>query len=426
GLLKEKIMRFCIGSLLKLETKEAGSKLPVYYDTGDTDMDEEDHEAICSMFTTIGKTIDRPPAAEYMKVCFGKIAKLSTDKSLPSRSRFMYKDLLDLRSNNWVPRRKEEKAKTLEEIRKDFERDEARAAQQSAQLHSGHSGYRGGGGRGGGDYRNQGRGGGGGGSRQQRQSRPVAQTDDDGFTSVVGGGGGGRRGGGSSLAQAASQPNRILSRPNQGGGGGAGGFSALADAGGKPRPEPLDKDKFERRVKTILSEYIQDPSNISELMLAMEELTGTEKYGETFVSVSADHIIDCKENERQATYEMMGILVEKKQITPNDVKAGLADLVEFIDSYVCDDPRAYEYLGNMLATMIRTRAIDMSWVAEQAEKTKLSDPTAAEKIIRGLVNAIKNDKRGGADAVKNAFGPHQDAMNKLLGASTWDAVKKEV
>jgi translation initiation factor 4G len=68
NLLKEKIMRLCNGKLLKLETENPTSRLPTYYDTGDMDMDEEDHEAICSMFTTIGKTIDQPPAADYMKV----------------------------------------------------------------------------------------------------------------------------------------------------------------------------------------------------------------------------------------------------------------------------------------------------------------------------------------------------------------------
>ncbi|KAL3909427.1 MAG: hypothetical protein SGARI_002604, partial [Bacillariaceae sp.] len=420
GLLKEKIMRFCIGSLLKLETKEAGGKLPVYFDTGDTDMDEEDHEAICSMFATIGKTIDRPPAADYMKVCFDKIARLSTDKSLPSRSRFMYKDLLELRGNNWTPRRKEEKAKTLEEIRKDFERDEAKQAQHSAQLNQN---YRSGGRGGGGDYRNQGRQGNNYNNRnqQRRENKPVATTDDDGFTTIVGGGGGGgkSRGGGSSLAQAASQPNRILSKPKQ-------PFSALAADDGKPKPKPLDKDKFERRVKTILAEYMQDPSNLSELMLSWDELTGTDDYGKEFVSKSADRIIDCKESERQGTYEMMGILVEKKKISPSDVKEGLVDLIEFIDSYVCDAPRAFEYLGDLLATMVRTGAIDVGWVAEQAEKTKISDASNPEKIIRALVNAVKNDKRGGPEAVKNAFGRHQDALKALLGDSTWDAIKKEV
>merc|ERR1711971_634691 len=128
-----------------------------------------------------------------MSVCFNKMDRFSNDKSLVSRIRFMYKDLIELRSNNWVPRRKQEKAKTLDEIRKDVEREERIQAQQSQQYGSG-------GGRGGrgnnrkmNSDRNYGRGGGGDNRRQsdyQRSSmrKPqVVQTDDDGFAVVQSG-----------------------------------------------------------------------------------------------------------------------------------------------------------------------------------------------------------------------------------------------
>ena len=132
SLLKEKIMRFCIASQLKLETKDEKAKVPVYKDTGDTDMDEEDHEAICNIFMTIESTIDKLPAKDFMEVCFTKIKKLSVEKTLLSQSRFMYKDLIDLRANNRVPRRKVKKAKTLNKIRNDVKREERLQAQQSA------------------------------------------------------------------------------------------------------------------------------------------------------------------------------------------------------------------------------------------------------------------------------------------------------
>lgn len=430
NLLKERIMRFCIGSLLKLETDESAAKLPEYHDTGDIDMDEEDHEALCSMFATIGKTIDRAPAAGYMQVCFDKIKKLSTEKSLPSRSRFMYKDLLELRDNHWQPRREEAKAKTLEEIRQDFEREEARQAQQSAQQNQnyrGGGGDRGGGGRGGsGDYRNQSRHQNSYGNNDNNNSnnrssrqpiRPSVTTDDDGFTTVSGGAAAKPRAGGG------SSPSKILQKPKPGG-----GFAALADdtAGGKPRPAPLDDDKFARRVKLILSEYMQDPSNIKELLLNMDELSGTPNYGSSFVSKNADNILECKDSERQAAYAMLGVLIEQKKISPSDAKAGLTDFIEFIDAYVCDAPRAFEYLGDLLATMIRTGALNVTWIGEQAEKTKGSNASNPEKIIRALITAIKTDKRGGPVAVKAAFGPHQEAMQTLLGPSTWTEIKKEV
>lgn len=136
-LLKEKVMRYCIGRLLKLtqlSKEEYKGKNPEYRDSGETDLDEEDHEAVCNLFATIGSTIDTLSAQRFMDVCFTKIEELSTSKEVPARCRFLYKDLLDLRENRWEPRRKVEKAKTLEEIRKDVEQEERINAQQSQQA----------------------------------------------------------------------------------------------------------------------------------------------------------------------------------------------------------------------------------------------------------------------------------------------------
>ena len=213
-------------------------------------MDEEDHEAICNMFSTIGSTIDKSPAADFMKVCFGKITKLSIHKDLPSRSRFMYKDLLDLRANKWVPRRKVEKAKTIDEIRKDFEREEKRQAQKSAQQN-----FRGGGGRrdnkGGresrGDNRKQNN------SRNSyrtKQQKPGAQMDDDGFTTIVGGGGGGKAR--SSMTSSYQKPSQTQKR-STGKTQERQTFSALAEDTARVTTEVLDDDKLERRIKSIRS-----------------------------------------------------------------------------------------------------------------------------------------------------------------------------
>jgi CHASE3 domain sensor protein len=46
----------------------------------------------------------------------------------------MYKDLLEMRAKGWKLRRELETAKTLDEIRKDAERDERIQAQQSQQA----------------------------------------------------------------------------------------------------------------------------------------------------------------------------------------------------------------------------------------------------------------------------------------------------
>jgi translation initiation factor 4G len=415
ALLKEKIMRFCIASLLKLETVNDSVKLPVYKDSGDSDMDEEDHEAICNMFSTIGSTIDRGPAADFMKVSFHKINRLSSEEALPSRSRFMYKDLLDLRSNNWVPRRKVEKAKTLEEIRKDVEREERLQAQQSQQNN-----YRGGGRRdnyGGRDSKPRNTFST---SNRSRQPKPIMHTDDDGFTTIVGVGGAKSR----PTVQAAVPSQRSSSQKSNSKSNKKSPPVALAEestASSKKGPEALSPEMLERRVKSIRGEYIQDPSNMAELMLSVDELSGTPGAGTKFVQMNSDRIVDCKDDERAAIYAMVSILVDKGKISSSDVKAGLVDLIEFIDSLVIDAPKAFDYLGEMLTAMYNIKAIDIAWICEQAEKTKVSSEDNPEKIIRALAGAMESNS--GKDGVRAALsgGP----VAKLLG-DNWDVVSKDI
>ena len=136
-LLREKIMRYCIGSLLKLqEDTSVRAKNPEYKEAGENDLYEDDHKALRNMSSTIEKTIDTNQARTFMTVCFTKMAKFSDGKSLLSRVQFMYKDLIELGASEWVPRREEEKAKTLYEIRQDVERKERMQEQQQASFNS--------------------------------------------------------------------------------------------------------------------------------------------------------------------------------------------------------------------------------------------------------------------------------------------------
>lgn len=428
NLLKEKIMRFCIASLLKLEELENTSpKNPDYKDSCDYDMDEEDHEAICSIFTTIGSTIDTPVAVNFMKVCFTKITKLSSDKALPSRSRFMYKDLLDLRSNNWVPRRKEEKAKTLEEIRKDVEREERRQAQMS-QSHGG------GGGRGRGDY--GGRGGGRGGDPRSRQpystgnrdfrggvggpkaAKTVVETDEDGFTTI---------GSKSNFTARSKSPKSIQSRnapiPTKQ------TFAALAHDQdksaelSKPGPAPLSDEKLERKFKSMRSDFLGDGGNVDEVLLTWGEVSGTPDAGRKIVTNSADRMMECKNDERNAIVRILSILKEKGKISKSDLQEGLADVIEFIDSTLMDSPKAYEYMGQLFCEMLRIKALDLQWICKELEKTKLDPNTKApEKIVGYTLTDLK--KAAGPDGVKSALANSESALAKLLGADKWRSISQ--
>ncbi|KAF8389243.1 hypothetical protein HHK36_025936 [Tetracentron sinense] len=86
--------------------------------------DEENVEAICQFFNTIGKQLDESPKARRINdFYFNRLKELTTNPQLAPRLRFMVRDVLDLRASNWVPRREEVKAKTITEIHSEAEKN---------------------------------------------------------------------------------------------------------------------------------------------------------------------------------------------------------------------------------------------------------------------------------------------------------------
>lgn len=82
----------------------------------------EDIECLCKLLTTVGRPMDAStksvkqpdasgnvtavPTREVMRIYFNRIDSLSNNEALDSRHRFMLRDLIDLRRNHWVLRRK--------------------------------------------------------------------------------------------------------------------------------------------------------------------------------------------------------------------------------------------------------------------------------------------------------------------------------
>jgi hypothetical protein len=192
------------------------------------------------------------------------------------------------------------------------------------------------------------------------------------------------------------------------------------------KPAALSKDLLERRVDSMRSEFMQDPSNTAELLLSMDDLAGTQDAGSILVSRYADRSMDCKEGERQAIISILTLLVESQKLTKDDIRSGLADSIEFVDSTVIDCPKAYEYLGEMLAPMIRLNAIDVNWLCEQCEKPKELDPESPVPalVVKNAAIAVKS--KFGADAARSIFSNTDVALCGLIGADKWSAIRGDV
>ena len=68
--------------------------------------DEEELEALCKMLATVGKKFDHDGVKTVMNGIIVRLVELSETPTLPSRTRFLLKDLLETRDYQWVPRRK--------------------------------------------------------------------------------------------------------------------------------------------------------------------------------------------------------------------------------------------------------------------------------------------------------------------------------
>jgi translation initiation factor 4G len=412
NLLKERIMRSCVGNLLKIDLSEPKGKPPVYTDLGSNTMDEEDHEAVCTLLTTMGAMLDHPQNAAFMNFCFAKIKRLCVDEALPSRCRFLYKDLIELRASKWTPRRKEEKAKTLEEVKKEFEKEERNKERESQQMRVSMGGRGGGGG----DYR--------GGRQQQsfsvmgskgRNSKPTSTTDDDGFTTIPGK---------SATPLPKIQQPRIVMKKDV-----TPAAPAVVSPVSQPAPveeeEPMSNDEMKRRVKSICTDFMNDGGNVTELLLSFDELRGTD-VGKALVTICADNLSEARDAERNAIFSVISTLFEQGKITVDDVKSGLGDFVEFIDSAVMDAPRLFEYTGNLFARLLRLNAIDMLWICEAAKLPRSGDEEspAPENIVRETLKALK--KFGMDEVHKHLTSDVDKALTELVGAESYMNISSEV
>lgn len=86
--------------------------------------EEENVEAICQFFNTIGKQLDENTKSRRINDSyFNRLKELTTNPQLAPRLRFMVRDVLEMRANNWVPRREEVKAKKITEIHSEAEKN---------------------------------------------------------------------------------------------------------------------------------------------------------------------------------------------------------------------------------------------------------------------------------------------------------------
>uniref|UniRef100_A0A6Q2WY67 Eukaryotic translation initiation factor 4 gamma 2 n=1 Tax=Esox lucius TaxID=8010 RepID=A0A6Q2WY67_ESOLU len=112
-LIHESILHKCIKTLLekkkRVQLKDMG----------------EDLECLCQIMRTVGPRLDHEKARSLMDQYFGRMKSLMNNKDLPARIRFLVQDSVELRENNWVPRKAfiDNGPKTINQIRQEAVKD---------------------------------------------------------------------------------------------------------------------------------------------------------------------------------------------------------------------------------------------------------------------------------------------------------------
>ncbi|TWW71820.1 eukaryotic translation initiation factor 4 gamma 3-like [Takifugu flavidus] len=103
----EPIIHTCIGKLLQDEC-------------------EDSLECVCKLLSTVGKDLDTGTERPKLDSYCSNICNLLKEQKMSSRIKFMLQDVVALRKNNWVPRRKDEGPKTIQQLHQEVKQAEER------------------------------------------------------------------------------------------------------------------------------------------------------------------------------------------------------------------------------------------------------------------------------------------------------------
>lgn len=395
GMLQERIMHECIMKLMGVAVKDGALALVHPSDNPD----EENIESLCKLLSTMGKDLDKKgPAQAAMNSYFTFLEKvLLKDKRLCSRINFMIKDVLDLRLNRWEQRRKELKTMTLDEIRKEAERE-----LQKPPVSAPSGGGGGGGGRSDSSFRrsgssrdnysSQGRSTmapiyssqsmssrSSGGNRMQLPNPRGIQRDESvktgpqGRPASFGGGAGARRGGPSGpSAGTGGSPASFSSRSRN-------APSATPESGARSAKKPETpqraalsddaKEKIAKRAKSTAEEYVSIV-DIAEADACLNELLKEFNSHPEVTHVFAKEILqlasDAKNNVREGMFDLLEKLVlEKKSVTPEGIRFGIEKMVELAVDLWCDVPKLHEHVADILVRFMKesaTTGVSFDWL----------------------------------------------------------------
>ncbi|XP_041998612.1 eukaryotic translation initiation factor-like [Salvia splendens] len=391
--------------------------------------EEENVEAICQFFSTIGKQLDENQKSRRINdTYFSRLKELGAHPQLAARLRFMIRNVLDTRANNWVPRREEVKAKTITEIHTEAEknmglRPGATAGMRNSRVMAGGQGglsptgfpmnrpgtggmmpgmpgvrkMPGMPGIGNDNWevprsRNMPRGDG---SMAQTPAR--AQPQLPGKTPSVNpqflpqGTGGFMGSKTSALMQGMGVPARaptvepVSEAP-------ASVRQAPAPVADKPLPPTakLSLDEFTRKTKSLMEEYfsIKLLDEALECVLELKSPAYHSDMVKEAISLALEKAPPCVE----PVSKLMVYLFEKKVVNADDIGTGCLSYAALLEDLAIDLPKAPANFGEIIGKLVLAGALDFNVVKEMV--AKVGDDYFQKAVFAAVMKTVSNDSAG--------------------------------
>jgi len=280
----------------------------IYKYKEDKETVEMNSELLCKLMTTIGKLIDTPEAKSYMDTYFTHINKLSQDVNFSSRIRFMFQAVLELRQNNWIPRREENAPKKISEVHADAIQqqyvDELNLAQPVEQ--------------------------------QKVQVAPVIieTKEKDG-------------------KKKPSKPKKKKKKP-------------IEKRGSNADPQP--DDDLEQRITDILKEFTNN-ADATKATTAIKELKDSNSLSKV-IELGVIITLERTDHDRELMSKFFTNLSSQTILIEEHFVKGFKSLLESLNDLELDIPYASKLIGVFLGNAVAERCLSVSWVEAIEERVK--------------------------------------------------------
>lgn len=396
-------------------------------------------EGLVQLMTTTGKMLAKNEKAHsHMVAYFKEFLMLSRDPEIPTRIRFLLKDLLDLRAANWQQRREETKAKTIAEIHADIEKEER--AKESASRGRDSRGF------GGRDRRDRdhGRGGPPPNLRGLNMHTPISARGPGGGN-TFGGGSGDRRDGGGAGGGSAVRPGgglrprplggavagsgdvrmssrssvppansfSILTEPSPSGRGetrhssadrsdlsgsargdgrlssGSGAASSTASAKGADSvvsDGSMSGPSVERKVKAILGEFASTSDMKEATECVSEEVPEASR--PAFVAAVMRHVLELRPDQRLAPLGLLEYFARAGVVSSAAYITGFTDILSELLDLGIDDPQANVYVGKFVGRLAAAGAFEPRPAGDGGPGPSHGSTASADKDAQSKVRGL--------------------------------------